>query len=74
MRVIDERFSTFRQGLSGLVIAGLAALAGSKSLEVVNLTDTAVDDAGVAPLRALPALRRLWVHGTKVSPGASGGG
>jgi len=26
-----------------------------------------VDDAGVAPLRVLPSLKRLWVHGTRVA-------
>ncbi len=54
--------------------AGVAALAVLRTLEAVNLTDTAVDDSGVAPLRSLPGLRRLWVHGTKVSPGPSEGG
>jgi hypothetical protein len=46
---------------------GLAALKGLRKLEVLNLTETAVDDAGVATLKSLPALRRLWLFGTKAT-------
>jgi hypothetical protein len=42
---------------------GVAALAGLASLEVLNLTDSAVDAAGIERARAFPALRRLWAFG-----------
>jgi mono/diheme cytochrome c family protein len=54
--------------------AGLAPLARHRTLETLNLTDTAVDDAGVASLRTVPSLRRLWLHGTKVTAPAGEGG
>ena len=40
---------------------------GLKKLEAINLTDTAVDDSGVAKLKALPALKRMWLFGTKAA-------
>ena len=46
---------------------GLAALTALKKLEVLNLTDTAVDDAGVAGLKELPALKRVWLFGSKAT-------
>ena len=54
--------------------AGLAPLARLRLLENLNLTDTAVDDTGVSALRTVPSLRRLWLHGTKVTPPAGEGG
>ena len=59
MRVIDERFSTFRQGLSGLFIAGLAALAlaapaSAQDLEKVD-PDAAMTDQGIDADLATPA-------------------
>lgn len=47
--------------------AGLGALTGLKKLEALNLTDTAVDDAGAAQMKKMPALKRVWLFGTKVS-------
>ncbi len=38
-----------------------------KKLEVLNLTETAIDDAGVARLKALPTLKRVWLFGTKAT-------
>ncbi|MEY3608060.1 MAG: hypothetical protein RLZZ447_848, partial [Verrucomicrobiota bacterium] len=42
---------------------GVAALAGLPHLEALNLTDSAVDAAGIQQARAFPALRRLWAFG-----------
>jgi hypothetical protein len=41
-----------------------------KKLESLNLTATAVDEAGIAPLKALPALKQTWLFGTKVGVAA----
>jgi hypothetical protein len=49
---------------------GLAALAGLASLEALNLTDSAVDAAGIERARGLPALRRLWAFGSPGLPAA----
>jgi hypothetical protein len=46
---------------------GLSALTVMKKLELLNLTDTAVDDAGVAKLKELPALKRVWLFGSKAT-------
>jgi hypothetical protein len=46
---------------------GLVALASLRKLEALNLTATAVDDAGVARLKELPALKRVWMFGTKAT-------
>jgi hypothetical protein len=46
---------------------GLTVLAGLKKLETINLTDTAVDDRGVDQLKTLPALKRMWLFGTKAA-------
>jgi hypothetical protein len=46
---------------------GLTAIVGLKKLETLNLTDTSVDDAGVARLKELPALKRVWMFGTKAT-------
>lgn len=46
---------------------GIGALAGLKNLEALNLTDTAVDDAGAAKLKAWPALKRVWLFGSKAT-------
>ncbi len=46
---------------------GLRSLVALKKLETLNLTDTAVDDAGVAQVKSLPALRRLWLFGSKAT-------
>jgi hypothetical protein len=54
--------------------AGLAPLSRLRLLESLNLTDTAVDDTGVSALRTMPSLRRLWLHGTRVTPPAGEGG
>ncbi len=54
---------------------GLPGLTGLRNLEPLNLTDTAVDDSGAATLRTLPALKRLWFFGTKLTaelPGLTG--
>lgn len=52
---------------------GVGALSGLAKLEALNLTSTGVDDAGVEKLKTLPALKRVWVFGTKVShPNADG--
>ncbi|HEY1108330.1 MAG TPA: c-type cytochrome domain-containing protein [Opitutaceae bacterium] len=48
--------------------AGLAALVPLKKLEVVNLTNTAVDAEGVAALKKAPALKQVWLFGTKAQP------
>ena len=42
---------------------GMVALAGLSRLEALNLTDSAVDAAGIETVRAFPALRRLWAFG-----------
>lgn len=64
MRVINKRFSTFRQGLSGLFIAGLAALAlaapaSAQDLETVDpdaaMTDQAIDADLARPAPPVPA-------------------
>jgi hypothetical protein len=39
-----------------------------QKLEAINLTSTAVDDAGVAPLRSVASLKNVWTFDTKVSP------
>lgn len=59
MRVINERFSTFRQGLSGLFIAGVAALAlaapaSAQDLETVD-PDAAMTGQGIDADLARPA-------------------
>jgi hypothetical protein len=41
----------------------MVALAGLSRLEALNLTDSAVDAAGIETVRAFPALRRLWTFG-----------
>lgn len=46
---------------------GLAAIAGLAKLEALNLTETSVDDNGVARLKSLPALKRVWLFGTKAT-------
>lgn len=45
--------------------AGVAALVALKKLEVVNLTNTAVDAEGAAALKKAPAIRQVWLFGTK---------
>ena len=47
---------------------GLEAIAGLKKLEAINLTETEVDESGVAKLKTLPALKQLWLFGTKAAP------
>jgi hypothetical protein len=47
---------------------GLANLSRLTRLESLNLTETAVDDGGVAKLKPLPALKRVWLFGTKATP------
>ncbi len=46
---------------------GLGTLVPLQKLESINLTSTEVDDTGVARLKQLPALRKTWVFGTRVS-------
>jgi hypothetical protein len=41
----------------------VTALAGLPHLEALNLTDSAVDAAGMQQARTFPALRRLWAFG-----------
>ncbi len=52
---------------TAITSAHLNALVKLKRLEALNLTETAVDDAGVAALKGMPALKRLWLFGTKVT-------
>ncbi|MES2695182.1 MAG: c-type cytochrome domain-containing protein [Verrucomicrobiota bacterium] len=50
--------------------AGMSELGGLKKLEVLNLTNTAVDAAGITTLKQLPALKHVWLFGTKAEPEA----
>jgi len=52
---------------TAITSAKLGALARLKQLESLNLTETAVDDAGVAELKGMPALKRIWLFGTKAT-------
>ncbi len=52
---------------TAITSAKLGALARLKQLESLNLTETAVDDAGVAALKGMPALKRIWLFGTKAT-------
>lgn len=53
---------------TALTDAGLAKLAGMRSLERLRLDGTAVGDAGVRALGALPKLESINLIGTKVTP------
>ena len=51
---------------------GMSALATLKKLEVLNLTETAVDDSGTAALlKTIPTLKRLWLFGSKATSDAA---
>jgi hypothetical protein len=57
--------------------AGIAVLVRLTKLETLNLTETTVDDRGVEQLKAAPALKRVWLFGSKatvteVSPRTTG--
>lgn len=56
---------------TAITSAKLGALAQLKQLESLNLTETAVDEAGVAALKGMPALKRIWLFGTKASAEAT---
>ena len=47
---------------------GLAAIVELKKLEALNLTDTAIDDRGVDRLKAVPALKRIWLLARRRPP------
>lgn len=51
--------------------AGVKALGSLSKLEALNLTDTAVDDEANATLKTLPALKRVWHFGSRISPDQS---
>lgn len=52
---------------TAITSAKLGSLVRLKQLESLNLTETAVDDAGVGALKDMPALKRIWLFGTKAT-------